>query len=243
MYDNSLGTSVAAPGFGQATDLNRGLLNYTSNSSTTHDKNLREATGKIDDLCARLTLPEIMVQNAKQIYSDFEKKRNGRRVKKDALVCAVVHLACQRSGFSRTVKEIANMAANVDEKVIKRTARAVKELLREDGDIDQSITSPTALIERFCNYMKLDFQYSKFSKEICDKAKDMLEGKQPASIAAASIFLLLQHTKEKRSLNDVSQACSVASNTVRSHFMTLSQSASHLISEDFWKSKIAVLQP
>jgi len=230
---HSLGTEISLTNFGSNTlsQTAKTLTKYSrmanSSEAARSEQNLKEGYIKINELCEILHLNDIVKEDAKHILRDFEnrKKKNMKGHKKDAFVVAVLLLACKHAHSGRTLKSLARMTY-MDEKEIKKF---YKMLLRDphlvqrqsEHGIKQEVEE---LVEVFCKRLQQPYSVTKDTKEIASRSIEVLEGKKPASIAAAAILYVMKRDgmntiKDRRT--DIATVAGVSVNTLRNVFNEL----------------------
>jgi len=198
------------------------------------DRALLAVFSEIEKMGSLLKLPDGYLLEAKQLYSKFERvKPQNARFKKDVLSATMLYLACKTKGTPRTPREI-SVEVDVSEATLKKYFALVSKIMKLNLDT----TSPSALIPRFCSNLGLGFDYQRFSSQVAEKAASICEGKHPASIAAACLFLTLQLSLEKKTLAEVSAASGVSSTTISSLYYSLSEKQNEIVPPNFWSSKI-----
>eukprot|EP01098_Paradermamoeba_levis_P002975 TRINITY_DN139_c0_g1_i1.p1 TRINITY_DN139_c0_g1~~TRINITY_DN139_c0_g1_i1.p1 ORF type:complete len:317 (-),score=52.26 TRINITY_DN139_c0_g1_i1:239-1189(-) len=231
-----LSTSFQVSGTGAASGTSSGpSMSCQRNLKSSGDKTLIQMFSEIDKMGSTLLLPDGYIAEAKELYSRFEKTRpKTSRFKRDVLAAAMLFVACKVKGAPRTAKEIGG-STNIPELAIKRYYMAISKCL----NLDLNLTTPQVLLARFCSNLGLGFEYEKYSIMVAEKARDLLEGKNPSSIAATCLYFTLQMSREKKTLVEVSNASGVSQSTIYSLYYTLANVRDRIIPAAFWDSKIA----
>lgn len=152
----------------------------------------------IQNKADRMSLPKSAAEAAKMLFRRVhdEKIMRGRRT--EAIIAAVLFVACKQAGHPRTLAEIQRVT-NVNKKQI---ADCFKELQAtfdlgasnarpEGGTGGVAATSAVDLINRFCNLLGLERIVVRSTEELVDiiKTKGFLDGRSPVTVAAACIYL------------------------------------------------------
>lgn len=227
---HSLGTEISITNYGSNTlsATAKSLAKYSkmavSSETSRSEHNLKESYARINELCEQLQLTDLVKQDAKHIIREFEgrKNRQTKRYKKDAFMVAVLLLACKHIHCPRTLKNMARIT-QIEEKDIKKF---YKILLRDPVLVHlksgRSILNETQeLVEVFCNKLKIPYSIVKDAKMIASQSITVLEGKKPASIAAASILYVIKRENLNPSQADIAHIAGVSPNTIRNVFNEL----------------------
>lgn len=156
----------------------------------TTTKNMIEANEVIGALGNTLNLTPHIQSKAKELYREYEKNRSSSQRKASCrpLMVAIVYIACNQEGFSRTFKELAK-SSGVTEKELRSFIKSVQKVLPHTSTPP---SDPSTLVDRFCARLHTDLpEWLKIgASQIAKKAfSTVLEGKQPATVAAGSILL------------------------------------------------------
>eukprot|EP00029_Vermamoeba_vermiformis_P011580 TRINITY_DN6401_c0_g1_i1.p1 TRINITY_DN6401_c0_g1~~TRINITY_DN6401_c0_g1_i1.p1 ORF type:complete len:313 (-),score=68.79 TRINITY_DN6401_c0_g1_i1:198-1136(-) len=178
-------------------------------------RNLVSAFEKIGHYAEVMKLPNNIRNKAKSLYKQFEEKRSKtmRGTKKEAIIAAVLYMACKEELVPRTFKELAK-ETGIKEKDIRKFYRNLAALLPKTVNTAQAV-SPVDLVNRFCSKLKLPHEIVTAACAVADKATPQLEGKSPSSIAAASILMVTKLSDQKRWEKDIAEAASISPTTIR----------------------------
>jgi len=227
---HSLGTEISTTNFGSKalSATAKSLAKYskiaTSSEASRSEHNLKEAYARINELCEQLQLNDLIKQDAKNVMRDFEgrKNKNSKGYKKDAFIVAVLLLACKHNHCARTLKNMARLT-NIDEKDIKKFYKILlRDPLLAQVKSDQRVLKETEeLVEVFCSKLYQPYSISKEAKEVASKSVGVLEGKKPASMAAASILYVMKRNGFQERQSDIAKIAGVSANTLRNVFNEL----------------------
>lgn len=228
---HSLGTDITVTNYGSNTlsQTAKSMTKYSRMAVTEESRaenSLKESFARINELSEVVGLPQVIRQSAKEILKVFDKKRNknmkGR--KKDPFLVAILLVACKHYHCGRTIKSLSN-AAYLDERDVKKY---YKLLLRDPTLVntasigEKSLEREVAeLVEVVGNKLKQPFSIIREAKSISAQGITFLEGKRPASIAAASLLYALSVVPEDIKQIDVCIAAGVSMNTLRNVFREL----------------------
>lgn len=233
-----LGTEISNFTYtGSFSTVSKTLSKYSQwvSSQNKSESYLKSVFARMNELCDILKFPSCVKHTAKDIIKVFERKRESKMkgFKKDSFLLATLLIASkqERGGFS--LKELSR-ATNTDEKEIKRY---YKILLRGNYvsmlGIEQKRKSTQdevlELVGQFCARLQHPFSFEKAAKEIAMKSVEFLEGKQPSSIAAASIlFVWSLSENSNKNQRKLAGVASISTNTLRNVYKEICQHSNQL---------------
>jgi transcription initiation factor TFIIB len=180
--------------------------------STSTTKKLVDAVEEIDRLANLLGLSNLVKDEAIMIYRKALNKglTKGRSV--NGIATAAVYFACRKHQIPITLDEISKYS-EVDRKDIARYFR----LLMREANLKISVADPIAFIEKFIEVLRLKRYIFSKAKELIIKAKEkgITAGKDPAGLAAATIYIVATLEGEKITQKDVARVAGVTEVTVR----------------------------
>jgi len=181
-------------------------------------RNLVSAFEKIAHLSEVLNFPQNIKNRAKSLYKQFEEKRTRtmRGNKKEAVIAAILYMACKEEQVPRTFKELSK-ETGIKEKEIRKFYRSLTQLLPKTEGLSTAV-SPVDLVNRFCSKLNLSHEIVTAASSVAEKVIPLLEGKSPSSIAAASILLVTKLSDQKRLEKDIADAASISATTIRNVF-------------------------
>ncbi|MFW5904399.1 MAG: transcription initiation factor IIB, partial [Candidatus Saliniplasma sp.] len=159
------------------------------------ERNLAYALTEMDRMASTMGLPKNIRETAAVIYRKAVKKNLIRGRSINSVVAASLYAACRKAGVPRTLDEIAE-ATSSDRKEIGRTYR----FLSRELVLKLKPTKPQEYLSRFCSELGLSGKVQKLAKNIIDKAEDreLISGKGPTGLAAASIYIASINANERR---------------------------------------------
>jgi transcription initiation factor TFIIB len=185
------------------------------------DKALVDAFRGIADMADRLGLVATIRDQAKETYKKLEDAKGCPRGRnKDAVYAACLYLACRNLGMPRTYKELASVTAEGAEarKAIGKMSTHIKRILGEEAGqvMDVGVVRASDYLRRFCSRLGLGNQEVRDAGEAVRRLEEGLDVRRnPESIAAAIIYMVVQRTGAGRSVKDVSVATGVAEGTIK----------------------------
>lgn len=200
----------------------------------TKTKNLQTARDVIGGLSNTLNLAPQIQSKALELYRLYENLRvsSQRKATHRPLMVAIIYIACKQEGFGRTFKELAK-STSVTEKEIRSFYKTLDKLLPNNTSAPLDSSS---LVERFC--ARLNDALPEWVKigagNIARNATGILEGRQPATIAAASILLACSVAGIPMDHDAVAAATqTISGSTVQSAYSVLMQNKSKAVPPEF----------
>ena len=195
------------------------ILHNQSRVSGTHEKNLIRAFNELGFIVSNLHLSRNVKYESASIYRKALDKDLIRGRSITNLLVSTVYIACRLCKVPRTLDEI-EQGTGVDQKTIGKNYRF---LARELG-IKLIPISPNDYIPRFASKLGLSSQVEVRSIEIINQAKDMglTSGKDPASVAAATLYGTSMLFGERRTQTEIARTLGVTEVTIRNRFKELS---------------------
>jgi len=131
------------------------------------------------------------------------------------MVAAAVYLAARQASYPLTLKDIENQI-NSDRKVIARCFR----LFVQELEIRPTPVNPTVLVSKICDELDLTMRTQNEAIKILEETRyQRLDvGKNPSSVAAASIYIASIRTGERRTQQQVAKAAKTTPVTLRNRF-------------------------
>ena len=194
-------------------------LNNQARISDPQDRNLSKAFTELSLIASKLHLSGSVRMESASIYRNALKKDlvRGRSIEK--LLVASIYISCRLCKVPRTLDEIEE-STGIDQKTIGKNYRF---LARELG-IKLIPISPNDYIPRFASKLGLSSQVEVRSIEIINQAKDLglTSGKDPASVAAATLYGTSMLYGERRTQSEIARTLGVTEVTIRNRFKELS---------------------
>jgi len=183
-------------------------------------KALTQAVSKINEFSGQMGLTEDVRKRAKFVYKQFESKktRKIRGSNSDAIIVAVLYLACKELKYSRTFKELAKETCVKEQEIKKMYVVLTKQLGATATKSRAAPVPPQELVIRICTRLKLSPLIKSMGEHIAKNAAPRLEGKSPMSIAAASIYMAVRNQNITCHEKDIAKAASISASTVKNIF-------------------------
>ncbi|MFH1424603.1 MAG: transcription initiation factor IIB [archaeon] len=224
-HDKGLSTSIGDHGYSDLYKLAPSkrasfyrMRKWHSQVSTATERNLRYALSELDRISSALGLPKNIRETTALVYRKAVTKGLVRGRSMESVVAAALYAACRKHNVPRTLDEIAE-GSNVKKREVGRTYRFIT---RELG-MKLLPTSPVDYVSRFASELKLSPKVQEKAIEILKTAqtKDLVSGRGPTGVAAASIYVASTLSGEKRTQREVAEVAGVTEVTIRNRYKEL----------------------
>merc|ERR1712018_506497 len=194
------------------------------------DRTLINAFRTIAGMCDRINLPRTITDRANTLFKMVHDGRSLRGRSNDAIASACLYIACRQEGVPRTFKEIVAVST-VSKKEIGRCFK----LILKFHDTNVEIITTGDFMNRFCGSLYLPRDVQRAATHIAKKAQDldMVPGRSPISVAAASIYMASQASEDKKSQKEIADIAGVADVTIRQSYKLMLPRAAELFPEGF----------
>jgi len=193
---SSLGTTIAGKNY----SVLKMLQNW--NQMPYKERSLSEILRYVEQVCRKINLPKAVIDLVKILYKqihdlkyDTEEKKNKnviiRGENRKGIYGATVYYAAQKQGYSRSIKEIADMF-ETSIKTITKGCRKFMDLMKKNDIVNTiSTTSSNDFIDRFCYKLKLNKeQIEKITNMAINISKlPIASNHQPSSIVAGLVLI------------------------------------------------------
>ena len=182
------------------------------------ERNLAYALTELDRLASTMGLPKNIRESAAVIYRKAVKKNLIRGRSINSVVASSLYAACRKAGVPRTLDEVAESTSS-DRKEIGRTYR----FLSRELVLKLKPTRPEEYLSRFCSELGLDGKVQRMAEDILKQAEEqeLVSGKGPTGLAAASIYISSIKSNQRRTQREVADVAAVTEVTVRNRYKEL----------------------
>lgn len=194
------------------------LIKWQSRISTAIERNLKFALAELRRVSSFLNIPKIAEEEAARVYYMAATKGLVRGRSMESVVAGALYAACRRHGVPRTLDEI-SQAFPLDKKEIGKTYRFICRELT----IRILPTKPTDYVYRFASDLKLGPGTISKALDILKlaKEKEIVSGKGPMGIAAASLYVAALLANERKTQREVADVAGVTEVTIRNRYKEL----------------------
>ena len=176
------------------------------------DRSLKIAFNFLWRLKDKLTLPNLVVDDAAYIYRKVVEKNLVRGRSVTGMMSAATYAACRKNGIPRNLKDFAQVG-NVKRKDVARCYR----LIFRELDLKIPVADPVKGVSRIASIAGLGEKTKRKAIKLLNKAKKigMVAGKDPMGIAAAALYLSCISTGGSKTQKEISIASGVTEVTIR----------------------------
>jgi transcription initiation factor TFIIB len=229
---HGLGTVISA---GSAKESQLSWLNMRASNSGS-DRALTRGYQTIDELCHTLNLNDTIAECAKEHFKGIEEQKKLRGRAHDAVISAIVFIACKSKSNPRSIREIA-LISNAKKKEIRRCFSLIKKLMPAP-----SMTNSAA---DYASNFAIKLHFTEVLRRACKQVAEnaimlgIVTGKNPMTVASASVFIVgalsKEHAKSFREISDVSHMKDV---TIKNCYREMHPFLSRLVSK--WDDSVNI---
>ncbi|WP_455140989.1 transcription initiation factor IIB [Candidatus Hodarchaeum mangrovi] len=181
-------------------------------------RNLRFALKELKRIKSQLELPEDVAEMGAMIYRKALKKNLIRGRSIDGMIAASLYLACRKKKLPQTLKDIASVS-NIASKELGRCIRIILQKL----DLKVNPSDYAALVHRLGINLRVTMKARRQAVKILNiaRAKGATVGKNPMSLAAASLYISTIQTGERRTQQEIATIARITPVTIRNRFKEL----------------------
>jgi transcription initiation factor TFIIB len=182
------------------------------------DRNLSQAMSTLDRISGNVNISPPVKEKAALIYRKALDKGLVRGRSISGVVAASLYAACRKSGLPRSLSEIAD-ASFVDKKDVGRCYR----LLLQELDFHMPVSEPLTYISKIAEKNRISGKTQGTAIAILREARvrRVASGKDPMSMAAASLYIACLQNNEKITQKDIADAAGVTEVTIRNRYKAL----------------------
>jgi transcription initiation factor TFIIB len=234
LYESSYSTSIAPSHF--ASSHQRKMLNKLQlwQAMPSKERTLRDDFNEITIACGD-NEPKCVVQYAKVLFKMVEEARRmdsegHRKEIRVALLASAVFYACKIHGRVRSYKEISNWF-NIQESSFTQGLKIFFRLMCNKISMTELVTNHRDYVDKFCNNLGLSKEVREMSHDIANKSVTLgiLRGNTPATIAASSIFFVINMYGLNISKKLVSKQTGISEVTIGKTYQKLNSYLEHLL--------------
>ncbi|HEU4605817.1 MAG TPA: TFIIB-type zinc ribbon-containing protein [Nitrososphaera sp.] len=200
------------------------------------ERRLSNVLTKINETCAAMSLPKLLVETSAMLYRNFESSCEAKGKSIACMAAATIYLACKKCSVVRSLEEIvkATGVTDQDRSSAKLASKYYRMMVMEmgvfteqapataDSASQQSQTQAVALaidhyISKLANMAKIDTKVERLAIDVAHKTDDHLlaDGKAPNGLAAAYIYIASMLLGVNILQRDVSSLSGVTEVTIR----------------------------
>ena len=192
--------------------------NTRSRIASSKDRNLTKAMRELDRLSSQLTLPRSVKDTSAIIYRKALEANLIRGRSIEEMIAASTYAAARQRHLPRTLDEVSEHS-RVSKKELGRAYR----LLVMELKLKIPLADPINYVVRYSAELELTGEVSRSAKEILREAKRkrMTQGKDPVSLAAASIYIAGILYDQALTQQQIADIASVTEVTIRNRYKEL----------------------
>jgi transcription initiation factor TFIIB len=170
------------------------------------ERRLSNVLTKINETCAAMSLPKLLVETAAMLYRNYESKQEAKGKSIACMAAATIYLACKKCQVVRSLDEIvaATGVTEQDRSSAKLASKYYRMMVMEMGSftaeqekpVEAPQNVPVAMaidhyISKLSNMAKIDTKVERLAIDIAHKTDDhmLADGKAPNGLAAAYIYI------------------------------------------------------
>lgn len=154
---------------------------------------------------------------AKEIYKKAQDGNTfkGSKINEDAILGACVYISCAEEHKPRTLKEICSIANGASQKEIALAKKKIAKQEMGSKAAEFGSIHASDFVVGFSSPLCLKFRTVKVAQEAAKKWEQLGIRKNPASVAAAVIRMIIQlSSDDKRYLHEISTATGIAEGAI-----------------------------
>jgi transcription initiation factor TFIIB len=200
------------------------------------ERRLSNVLTKINETCAALSLPKLLVETSAVLYRNFESSCEAKGKSIACMAAATIYLACKKCSVVRSLEEIveATGLTDRDRSGVKLASKYYRLMVMEMGVFTEQAAAPIDIaphpsqaqaltlaidhyISKLANMAKIETKVERLAIDIAHKTDDHLlaDGKAPNGLAAAYIYIASILVGVNILQRDVSSLSGVTEVTIR----------------------------
>jgi len=192
--------------------------NTRSRIASSKDRNLTKAMRELDRLSSQLSLPRSVKDTSAIIYRKALEANLIRGRSIEEMIAASTYAAARQRHLPRTLDEVSDHS-RISKKELGRAYRLLVQELR----LKIPLADPINYVVRYAAELELSGEVARAAKEILAEAKrkKMTQGKDPVSLAAASIYIAGILYDQALTQQQIADIASVTEVTIRNRYKEL----------------------
>lgn len=182
-----------------------------AHNSTQH--RFSDAIEVIENVSNALAVPSSVRITAAELYVEAAVSGISKGRSIDTIAAGSLHVAAKDAGGPRTLKRIADVA-HVEYTTLRKTVRRLYDEFAHRDQVKRTIAAPEEYLEFLCLDLGLDSTVPADATTLLQKIGEhsKLQGKHPAGVAAAAVYLTMDSPPPQRRL---AASAGVATETLR----------------------------
>lgn len=214
---------------------------HNRSSMSSANRTLLNALRDINEIAERAGFPKVITDEAAGYFKRVHEERKLRNRPRLAVVTACIYLACRQNNASRSLKELSTISG-VQSSNIAKCFKAITKII----DVETTQVESADFLSRFCSNLNLPIAVQRIATHIVTVAREgsITDGRNPTSVAAASIYMATQIAGERRGQREISEVCGCAEPTLRQSYRLMISRATDLVPPNpEYQARISQLSP
>ncbi|MEN2999959.1 MAG: transcription initiation factor IIB [Acidilobaceae archaeon] len=192
--------------------------------SNSVEKSTSHALSIMDDLAAKLDIPENIKEEAARIYREAAHKGLTRGRGTEAMVAATLYIACRLSKIAVSLDQIVRMLRSNEIDMKREVSRNYRLLVRDLG-IKIPVVEPERFVYNIASALSLPENVVVEAIMVIRDAKKrgIPSGKDPSGLAAAAVYLAALRHGFRKTQKEIAQVAGVTEVTVRNRFKEITK--------------------
>jgi len=193
--------------------------------SSSEERNMYNAFIVLDEMAAKLNLPDRVKETAAQLYRKAinETSQKGKSIRGLLAVC--IYFACKLCDYPLPLKEICTKLG-VKPRNFSKNYHVILEIIPREVYNKIKNNNTLNYIPQIVDKLNLGSEIEITSKNILERALNsgMIAGKSPLSLAAAAVYIACALTDNKRTQRQIAEVAGVTEVTIRNRSKELIRS-------------------
>ena len=191
------------------------VLQEKARVKSSADRNLSKALKELERIGSLLNLPKAVKEEAAVIYREAVKKKivMGRSI--DSVLAASIYVACRKMKVAVSLDDIAKYS-KADKKEVARHYRTLMIRLKIKVPVNDAKEHAIKIAELLGVSGKTTVKAIEIIEKV--REKGISSGKEPASIAAASLYIACLLNDERRTQKEISMTAGITETTLRMRY-------------------------
>ncbi|MCX8196617.1 MAG: transcription initiation factor IIB [Acidilobaceae archaeon] len=190
-----------------------GRISSSVEKSTSHALNI------LEDIAAKLDIPESIKEEAARIYREAAHKGLTRGRGTEAMVAATLYIACRLNKIAISLDQIVRVLRNNEVDMKREVSRNYRLLVRDLG-IKIPVIEPERFVYSIASSLALPGNVVVEAIRILREAKKrgIPSGKDPSGLAAAAVYIAASKHGFRKTQKEIAQVAGVTEVTVRNRY-------------------------
>ncbi len=191
------------------------LAQWSKRLMQAKERILTYALTELERISSNLKLPKNIEERVASLYSQLIEKGSVRGRSIEAIISALIYIACKEEGIPRTFDEIASVAGT-SKREIGRAYRFIARQL----NLRILPIKPEDFVNRFASLLNLSEKVRERALNIIaqGRKKGIISGKGPTGVAAAALYIASILENEPRTQKEIADKCKVTEVTIRNRY-------------------------